>query len=67
MAEQLVWANVLRPRIPLVYLDLNSIIYIARRLAGDSRVHPAYMRLYEAAVAAKSDKRVKSAEVVYEF
>jgi hypothetical protein len=57
MAEQLVWANVLRPRIPLVYLDLNSIIYIARRLAGDSRVHPAYMRLYEAAVAAKSDKR----------
>ena len=51
------WANVMRPRIPLVYLDLNSIICIARGLAGESSVHPAYSRLYNAAIVAKSEQR----------
>ena len=30
LAEQLVWARVLRPVIPMVYLDLNHYIYLAR-------------------------------------
>ena len=38
MTEELVWANVMRPRIPLVYLDLNTIIYIARARSGDTKV-----------------------------
>lgn len=57
MAEDLVWANVMRPRIPLVYLDLNTIIYFARFLSGDARVPGSYVDLYRAARRAKSDRR----------
>jgi hypothetical protein len=41
MTEELVRANVMRPRIPLVYPDLNTIIYIARALRGDTTVPEA--------------------------
>jgi hypothetical protein len=57
MTEDLVWANVLRPRIPLVYLDLNTIIYIARALSGDPRVPAGFADLYAAALRAKLEKR----------
>src|SRR5689334_13723076 len=57
MTEDLVWANVMRPRIPLVYLDLNTIIYIARALRGDTNVPRGYADLYEAALLAKAEQR----------
>lgn len=34
VAERLVWPNVTRPATPLVYVDLNSIIYFAREVSG---------------------------------
>lgn len=58
MTEELVWANVMRPRTPLVYLDLNTIIYIAKTLRGDENVPPGYGELFEAASRAKDEKRV---------
>lgn len=57
MTEELVWANVMRPRIPLVYLDMNTIIYIARALAGNTAVPRGYAGLYEAARRAKLEQR----------
>ena len=45
------------PRIPLVYLDLNTIIYIARALSGDTKVPGSYVDLYRAALRAKSEQR----------
>lgn len=57
MSEELVWANVTRPPIPLVYLDLNTIIYIAKALRGDRNVPTGYRDLYEAVVRAKSEQR----------
>jgi len=45
MTEELVWATVMRPRIPLVYLDLHTIIYIARALSGDTKVPAGYVGL----------------------
>jgi hypothetical protein len=57
MTEKLVWANVMRPRIPLVYLDLNTIIYVARALRGDTTVPRSYLDLHTAALLAKSEQR----------
>jgi hypothetical protein len=57
MSKELVWANVMRPRIPLVYLDLFSVVYIARTLRGDDGVPPGYGELYEAALRAKGEQR----------
>lgn len=57
MSEELVWANVMRPRVPLVYLDLNTIIYFARTLRGDRKVPAGYDRLAEAAARAKAERR----------
>jgi hypothetical protein len=57
MTEELVWANVMRPRIPLVYLDLNTIIYIARALSGDATAPEGYAELYTAALRAKFERR----------
>jgi hypothetical protein len=57
MTEELVWANVMRPRIPLVYLDLNTIIFIARALNGDTKVPGSYVDLYRAARRAKHEQR----------
>ena len=60
MTDKLVWANVMRPRIPLVYLDLNTIIYIARALSGDTTVPAGDADLYAAALRAKLRKRAMS-------
>ena len=57
MTDELVWAKVTRPRVPLVYLDLHVSIYIARLLNGDDTVPVAYGELYRAALRAKQDKR----------
>ncbi|MEV0289869.1 hypothetical protein AB0H36_37555 [Kribbella sp. NPDC050820] len=57
MAEELVWANVMRPRIPLVYLDLHVVIRMARALRGDTKVSAEYLQLYRAALRAKLERR----------
>jgi hypothetical protein len=57
MAKELAWANVMRPRVPLVYLDLNTIIYIARAVSGDTKVSGSYADLYTAALRAKFEQR----------
>jgi hypothetical protein len=57
MTEELVWANVMRPRVPLVYLDLHVVIYIARALSGDTKVPAGYLDLYHAALRAKLERR----------
>jgi len=57
MTSELVWANVMRPRIPLVYLDLHVVIYMARALGGDTKVPAEYLGLFWAALLAKLDKR----------
>jgi hypothetical protein len=57
MATELVWANVMRSRVPLVYLDLNTIIYFARALGGHTTVPAGYKELHDAALRAKAEKR----------
>jgi hypothetical protein len=57
MSEELVWASVMRPRISLVYLDLNTIIFIARALRGDTKVPGSYVDLFRAALRAKFEQR----------
>lgn len=56
VAEHLVWANVTRPRTPLVYLDLNTIICFARHLSGKG-APTGYGALLEAAREAKRGGR----------
>ena len=63
IAEELVWARVLRPATPLVYLDLNHYINIAKALKGEdpaassTKVLPGYIELVAAARAAKEGGR----------
>ncbi|MEU4366642.1 hypothetical protein [Micromonospora chersina] len=57
MTGELVGANVMRPRIPLVYLDLNTTIYIARARSGDTKVPRSYGDLYTAALRATFEQR----------
>jgi len=57
MAEELVWANVMRPLTPLVYLDLHVAIRMARASRGDAKVPAEYLQLYRAALRAKIERR----------
>jgi hypothetical protein len=63
LAEELVWARVRRPAMPLVYLDLNHYINIAKALkaevpaASSTKVLPGYVELAAAARAAKTSGR----------
>jgi hypothetical protein len=58
MANRLVWARVMRPRVPLVYLDLNHLIYLTRADAGDESVREGYRELLSAARSAAREGRV---------
>ncbi|WP_270887100.1 hypothetical protein [Pedococcus sp. 5OH_020] len=63
LAEQLVWARVLRPAIPMVYLDLNHYINLARasQVANTAEMSAKlvpYGELAEAARKAKTEGRV---------
>ncbi|MFD4637392.1 hypothetical protein ACFWN2_08770 [Lentzea sp. NPDC058436] len=51
MADKLVWAQVMRPKIPLVYLDLNHIVAMARVRTGHPKAVQAYGRLSNRRVA----------------
>lgn len=55
MATRLVWARVMRPRTPLVYLDINHYIYLARAKQGTGS--PGYAALLDACRSAVIDGR----------
>ncbi|WP_144127962.1 hypothetical protein [Catellatospora sichuanensis] len=69
VAEELVWASVTRPPVPLVYLDLNHYIQLAkasRSAAGHAgeggrpiAVLPGYADLLDAARRAKAEGRAR--------
>lgn len=67
MANRLVRARVARPQVPIVYLDLNHFINLAKALEG--KAPPGYGDLLDAAMSAVSGGRVViplSAEHVWE-
>jgi hypothetical protein len=57
MARELAWARVMRPRIPLVYLDLNHIVAMARVQTNHPKADPRYRRLFESASLAAAERR----------
>lgn len=68
MAGHLVWPNVVRPRIALVYLDLNHYINLAK--ATNGRAPSGYERLLNAATKAFEEQRALfplSAQHLYEI
>jgi hypothetical protein len=70
MAERLVWARVMRPRTPLVYLDFNHLIYLARVNSGEKPGPKGYRELFDAATLAVSEGRAVfplSAEHLWEM
>ena len=70
VADRLVWARVMRPQVPLVYLDLNHLIYLARANVDPSTAPKGYPELLAAARAAVQEKRAVfplSGEHLFEF
>lgn len=57
MADKLVWARVVRPARPLVYLDLNHFIYLARANVSAHTAPSGYPELLAAATTAVREKR----------
>lgn len=57
MAQELVWARVMRPRVPLVYLDLNHIVAMARVHTRHPKAQPVYGRLFDSATRAAAEHR----------
>jgi hypothetical protein len=57
MAQELLWARVMRPRVPLVYLDLNHIIAMAKVCTQHPNAQPIYGRLFESATRAAAEQR----------
>ena len=57
VADRLVWARVLRPQIPLIYLDLNHLIYLAKANVDPITAPNDYSELLAAARAAVQEKR----------
>ena len=56
--EALVWARVLRPAVPLLYLDLNHLIGLARVTTGAASATAAYRDLLESVERAVRERRV---------
>ena len=59
MSETLVWARVLRPGVPLVYLDLNHLIGLAQVTTGAKSATVEYTELLKCAERAVQERRVK--------
>ena len=58
MAEELVWANVVRPQVPMCYLDLNHIINMAKSLSDPTKAPAGSRDLYDSAKRAADEHRV---------
>jgi hypothetical protein len=70
IADALVWARVMRPPIPLVYLDLNHFIYLAKTNVGIDAAPNGYPELLKAATDAVREKRALfplSSEHIFEL
>lgn len=57
IADRLVWARVMRPSVPLVYLDLNHFIYLAKVNITPNTAPAGYADLLAAATAAVRENR----------
>lgn len=57
MADRLIWASVTRPQMPLVYLDINHFIELARAMVDASTAHRGYADLLDATRRAVQEKR----------
>lgn len=57
MADRLIWAPVMRPQMPLVYLDMNHFIELARANVDVSTAHAGYVDLRDATRRAAQEKR----------
>jgi hypothetical protein len=57
MAERLVWAQVVRPQVPLVYLDINHLIGLARATVDPTGASPGYVALLDATRRAVAEQR----------
>ena len=57
MADRLVWASVMRPQMPLVYLDINHFIELARASVDVTTAHPGYADLLDATRLAAREQR----------
>jgi hypothetical protein len=57
MAQELVWPLVMRPAVPLVYLDLNHIVAMARVQTRHPKADPMYHRLFDSASRAVAENR----------
>jgi len=57
MADALVWARVMRPPVPLVYLDLNHIVAMAKVHTRHPKAQPGYERLLDSATRAATELR----------
>lgn len=57
MSNRLVWAQLMRPQIPLVYLDINHFIYLARATEGDEAAPHGYVELLAASRSAAREQR----------
>lgn len=70
MSDGLVWARVVRPNVPIVYLDLNHFIFMARANTGDPTAPAGYKELLDEATLAVREERVVlplSSEHVFEI
>lgn len=57
IADRLIWARVMRPPVPLVYLDLNHFIYLAKVNIEPETAPNGYPELLAAATTAAQEKR----------
>ncbi|WP_150244142.1 hypothetical protein [Nocardiopsis quinghaiensis] len=57
MADTLVWARVMRPRVPIIYIDMNHFIGMARANTGDVKTPRGYRELFDAARKATQQGR----------
>lgn len=57
MAGRLIWASVMRPQMPLVYLDINHFIELARARVDASSARRGYADLLDATRRAVQEKR----------
>ena len=57
IADRLVWAQVVRPQQPLVYLDMNHLIELARARVNHGHARPGYSELLDATRRAGREQR----------
>lgn len=57
IADRLVWAQVVRPQMPLVYLDMNHLIELARARLDLRLARPGYSELLKATQRAVREQR----------